>query len=110
MRLVSKIVVVMVLLLLCSSVFAKEPTVYEKAKLISSYAKTIMTGRQNGVSIARAVEIVNTTGDGNVVLLEMVKQAYKVPHFHTEAMKNEAIEDFENKWYLTVLEILEKDK
>ncbi len=49
-----------------------------------------------------------TEDDGAVyadTLKRIVVAAYRVPLFHTEAGKEEAITEFQNAWYLSCLEL-----
>lgn len=62
------------------------PDIYE-------LAKSIMTGRQNGVPLIKMIEV----GKGNSVINAMVLDAYESPMFHGDLAKGRQINEFANK-------------
>lgn len=68
----------------------------EGCATVASLGKTIMTGRQMGISIVKAVEI----SKRSEAAMTMVKMAYAKPRFESEEYKQKAAEDFETEVYL----------
>lgn len=73
-------------------------------------AEGIMRNRQNGVSIASSLEVVNSIKDGtpaneavSALTKQMVIQAYEMPSFSTESYKDDAIREFGAKQYLACM-------
>lgn len=73
-------------------------------------AEGIMRNRQNGVSIASSLEVVNSIKDGtpaneavSALTKQMVIQAYEIPSFSTESYKDDAIREFGAKQYLACM-------
>ncbi len=64
--------------------------------VVANLGKTIMTGRQQGISIIKAVEI----SKGSEAAMTMVRMAYAKPRFESEEYKQKAAEDFETEVYL----------
>lgn len=68
----------------------------EGCATVANLGKTIMTGRQMGISIVKAVEI----SKGSEAAMTMVRMAYAKPRFESEEYKRKAAEDFETEVYL----------
>lgn len=83
---------------------------------IASTAETIMTARQNGVTLERILAAMNKVSASEAAADDpavsttvadyaraMVLQAFEVPHFQTEEVKQRAILDFRNDAHLSCL-------
>lgn len=73
---------------------------------VGDFSKSVMSARQNGVPAQKIMSSL-AEDDGAVyadTLKRIVVAAYRVPLFHTERRKEEAITEFQNVWYLSCLE------
>lgn len=64
---------------------------------LSQLAGMFMKGRQEGVTMARAMEIAGN----NKVMQLMVEQAYSQSRYSTEEFKQRKIQEFSNEWFMT---------
>lgn len=82
------------------------PVHAEKASCedIAGLAKSVMSARQNGVSLSKLIKI---TGKDNL-MKTMVMLAYDETRFSTKKFQDRAVSKFENKWMLACLKNSEK--
>lgn len=73
-------------------------------------AESIMRNRQNGISIAKSLEVVSSVRDGtpaneavSALTKQIVIQAYEMPFFSTESYKDDAVREFGAKQYLACM-------
>ncbi len=64
-------------------------------KALGDYAETIMTNRQEGVSLSSTIGLVKDS-DIAEIQRKIILAAYEEPRWATEETKKEAIEDFRN--------------
>ena len=69
----------------------------------SPAAEKVMTMRQNGFSMAEMIRVL----EGNEFGIELVKRAFKEPHWNSEERKQRAILDFTNDFTRECLEVAE---
>ena len=76
---------------------------HKECTSIGGLAKSVMDSRQSGVTISEllSLEFPSETAD---LVKAMAIDAYKEPHYSTEAYKNTSIVDFENEWYILCIE------
>ena len=65
----------------------------DKAKL----AAKIMDGRQDGFSMSEAMAI--ATKHKNIIMEQMIIEAYDTPRFSTGELVQSTISDFRDRWY-----------
>jgi len=70
---------------------------------ISGLAEAMMSSRQAGVSMAKAMKV---TGDNDLFKAMMV-DAYETARYSVESNQQRKIEDFRDKWYLACYKSLE---
>ena len=77
---------------------------------IIKVAESIMRNRQNGISIAKSLEVVSSVRDGtpaneavSALTKQIVIQAYEAPSFSTEIYKDDAVREFGAKQYLACM-------
>ena len=78
---------------------AEKPT-FEICQSYSTYAETVMEGRQLGVDMASAYEMVKD----EKLLSTILMSAYDSPRYSTQVVKDNAISDFKNKWFLACIQ------
>lgn len=76
----------------------------DKAKLerctgIGSIAGTIMKSRQNGASMAKLMAVETISKEFKDVMAEMIKDAFSTSIYSSDSYKQQAIQEFENKWF-----------
>lgn len=76
----------------------------ESCTTLSNSAKGIMKARQNGVPMAKLMAIDSKDQAYNDVLAEMIKGAFKVSKFSTDDYKQQAMQDFADKWFASCIE------
>ena len=79
---------------------ATSPAIAIECDELSGLAETVMTVRQNGLQIRKAMAVM----DKNPMTIKMVTLAYERPIFSTESNKTESIIEYGNIWYLAYLE------
>jgi len=75
---------------------------YKSCAGIANAAETVMTNRQLGIAMQKMIKVVNKE-DNKIIrneMLDMVIRAYETPRYSTKKMKNEAISDFRDMYYL----------
>lgn len=65
---------------------------------INSLAKSIMTARQQGVSLAQAIEVAEGSAIKAIVL-----DAYERPRYRTEDNQQRQVVEFQDEWYMACL-------
>ena len=66
---------------------------------MATLAGLVMESRQKGVPMVKAY---NAAG-GNNVIQDMVVLAYEMPRFNTASIKERAIKEYANKWFLSCI-------
>lgn len=82
----------------------KEEAIEEICGATANYAKSVMSSRQNGVSITESISNLNKTlppGSQRDFHKAIAMEAYKETKWVTEENKMNAISEFSNKIYLT---------
>jgi len=79
---------------------ATSPAIAIECDELSGLAETVMTVRQNGLQIRKAMAVM----DKNQMTIKMVTLAYERPMFSTESYKQKSITEYGNLWYLACLE------
>lgn len=72
---------------------------------IGQAARSIMEGRQNGVSMIKLMSVADNAGELAPLLKNLVQDAYDSPRYETQEMKKRAAQDFEDKVYATCLKL-----
>lgn len=89
-------------------------------EMLEGMARSTMYARQNGSSLSEVIKIADkihvyknediNTGQ-NARIREMMRSvaldAFEKPHFSTERIKEHAINEFANSWYLSCLRVAE---
>lgn len=75
---------------------------------LSQTAAAIMKARQNGVTMAKMMQI--AANDGGAIYKTLTVEAFEVQRFSTEENKMKAVLDFENKTYLDCYKVVTKPK
>jgi len=63
---------------------------------IANVAKSVMSGRQGGVSMGTLVGIAK----GNALIEKMVVEAYESGRYSTKEIQDRQISEFRDKWFL----------
>lgn len=97
-----------VALLISASMPAAAETWQTKCAEISQLATSIMNARQNGMPMARIIEL--STGSGGVEDLAhlMTIDAFEEPRYNTANYQARAKERFRDAWYLKCVKVLRK--
>lgn len=66
---------------------------------IEELAENVMSARQAGVPASKIVEL----AEGIPVAEEMVRDSYREPRYSTPSVRNEAIREFANYWFMSCL-------
>ena len=77
-----------------------EETDFEICQSYSTYAEIVMENRQLGVDMASAYELVKD----EKLLSTILMSAYDSPRYSTQVVKDNAISDFKNKWFLACIQ------
>jgi len=83
--------------------FAASSHADEVCDSIAGIAATVMTARQNGADMAplvAAIRGVEGSDSEKRVALEIIADAFSEPMYTTPAIRERAISEFRNKWYL----------
>lgn len=80
-------------LLFSSATHANGPTA-EQCKIVAQISKKVMEIRQGGISMIDAMDAM----EGNKLGIMLVKDAYSTPSYKTESFKQNAINEFSNKY------------
>lgn len=67
---------------------------------VHEIASNVMSARQNGVSVRRAMELMGGTQIGTDIVLD----AYKETRWNSESSKERAVTEFANDYYLECVE------
>lgn len=82
-------------------------TKQELCSAINQLAGSIMTSRQNGVPMEKAMTAMNSvsTTDGKVqeTINNMVMDAYQRPYYSSKELQQREVVEFQNRWYMQCL-------
>lgn len=98
------ILIALAVFTLSSPAIANEESPLKKCTLVSELAETIMTARQNGVAMARMLEI----ADGNTLTEGLVMEAYDHPSYSTESVQQRTIRNFADRQMNACMKALRK--
>jgi penicillin V acylase-like amidase (Ntn superfamily) len=91
------IITITMLFFLAVPAMAEEKTAHENCKSLSSLARVIMELRQMGVPMH---EVIEKAGDAPETVTRIAIMAYGEHMYHTESIKQQVINEFENKFFL----------
>ncbi len=102
----------LILTLICvvglSSVAYSDDT-HETCKRVEQIAGVIMEKRQAGASMSAMIDATNSVESSSKNLLnKIIKDAYDYPRYSSEEYRQEAVSEFENKYYGICLKIHEE--
>lgn len=87
---------VILAVIFASPIHAEEPRSWkEQCQIVADYAEVVMTDRQNGEPMSKAME-----RSDNYVAEKLVIEAYEEPRWNNDTQKSGAIADFRDRWYL----------
>ncbi|MFW2098516.1 hypothetical protein ACG9ZL_20270 [Acinetobacter sp. ULE_I057] len=96
-----KILLILIMGLTPSFCFAETNVNKNFCKTLSEKTKVIMELRQDGVNINRLYEnIENVPPDLKEILDNIIIDAYQTRKYSSSTMKDEAVNEFVNRWYL----------
>jgi CDP-diacylglycerol pyrophosphatase len=90
---------------LCLLAVAATTQAADPCQKVNGLAETVMSARQNGVSMMRMVEIGSAEGEPNPIFMDMVKEAFSVSAYQTEQFKVKATREFADSQYLKCVTI-----
>jgi hypothetical protein len=82
-----------------------EKNVEELCVGLAQAGRSIMDGRQSGVSMIKLMGVANNAGELAPLMKNLVQDAFKSPRYETQEMKTRVIQDFEDKVYATCLQL-----
>lgn len=86
--------VLIIAALLFSATTQAEEVTAETCALVSQIAHKVMEARQSNVSMMNALDVM----EGNALGVMLVKEAYSTPKYTTDSYKQNAINEFSNKY------------
>ncbi len=101
-----KVFLAMIALSMISSLSAEEKK-KDVCPILAETAEVVMMYRQGNTSMRKSMKLFITKGAGdswNAITKTIIMDAYSQPRFMGKTYKQNAITDFENKWYLKCLE------
>lgn len=87
-------------------------TSMEDCKRIESSAELVMQARQAGVPLSKIWKVAEETNDDYLESMYkmLAKNAYDIPQYSTDAMKNRATVDFQNTFFSACIANVEKHR
>ncbi|MNQ96116.1 hypothetical protein D3C85_1117070 [compost metagenome] len=91
---------------------APSNTSMDECKRIEESAQIVMEARQAGAPMSKIWKVAENTHDDylEAMFKMLVKSAYEVPRFETDAMKKRATVDFQDTYFSACISNLEKKK
>jgi len=85
-----------ILMALSTTALAAEGEEQASCEQIADVAKSVMSGRQGGVSMGALVGIAK----GNALIEKMVVEAFESGRYSTKQVQDRQISEFRDKWFL----------